>query len=340
MNIPKTMWAVQQHEASGKLIYEEVATPTPGKGEVLVKMEFAPINPSDLSFLQGTYAEKPNYPVIPGIEGSGTVVQVGSGLLPKMRMGKRVSCTSTKGNGGSWAEYMLTSAMHVIPIGNMDFKQSAMLIVNPLTALSFIDITKNNKHKAIVNNAAAGALGRMINRLAQKNGIPCINIVRKNAQTPILKNENAEYILHSEDTDFMEQYQQLASKLNASLILDPVGGAHSSKLLEYAPNNSILMLYANLSESPINIDSRILVQQDKQIQGFYLANYSAKKNILKALSDSKKVQKLIQKELSSHIHSIFPLTEINEAIAEYRKNMSQGKMLINCNRIEDGKEKR
>jgi len=330
MGIPKTMWAVQQHKASGKLIYEEVATPTPGKGEVLVKMEYTPINPSDLSFLQGTYAEKPNYPVIPGIEGSGTVVEVGSGLLPKMRMGKRVSCTSTKGNGGSWAEYMLTSAMHVIPIGNMDFKQSAMLIVNPLTAISFIDIAKKYKHKAIVNNAAAGALGKMINRLALKNGIPCINIVHKKAQMDILKNENAKYILHAEDANFIEQYQQLTTKLNANLILDPVGGANSSKLLEFAPNNTTLMLYANLSESLLNIDSRILVQQDKQIQGFYLANYSAKKNILKSLSDSKKVQKLIQKELSSHIHKIYPLSDINKAIKDYQENMSQGKMLINC----------
>ena len=324
------MWAVQQHEASGKLIYKEVATPIPSKGEVLVKMEYTPINPSDLSFLQGTYAEKPNYPVIPGIEGSGTVVQVGSGLLPKMRMGKRVSCTSTKGNGGSWAEYMLTSAMHVIPIGDLDYKQSAMLIVNPLTAISFIDIAKKHKHKAIVNIAAAGALGKMINRLALKNGIACINIVRKKAQIDILKNENAKYILHAEDAHFIEQYQQLAAKLNATLILDPVGGANSSKLLEFAPSNTTLMLYANLSESPLHIDSRILVQQDKQIQGFYLANYSAKKNILKSLSDSKKVQKLIQKELSSHIHKIYPLSNINKAIKDYQENMSQGKILINC----------
>jgi len=340
MNIPKTMWAVRQHEASGRLVLEEVETPIPAKGEVLVKMEFTPINPSDLSFLQGTYAEKPKYPVIPGIEGSGTVVKVGSGLLPKIRMGKRVSCTSTKGYGGSWAEYMLTSAMHVIPIGDMDFKQSAMLIVNPLTALSFIDISKDNKHKAIVNNAAAGALGKMINRLAQKNNIPCINIVHKASQKEMLKNEKAQYVLNTEDRSFLTEYQQLANKLNASLILDPVGGDNSSKLLEFAPSNSVLMLYANLSESPICIDSRILVQQDKQVQGFYLANYSSKKGILKSLSDSKKVQKLIQNELSSHIQAIFSLSEINEAIAVYRENMSKGKMLINCNYSENGKEKR
>jgi NADPH:quinone reductase-like Zn-dependent oxidoreductase len=330
MSIPRKMKAALQREASGDLFIEEVNVPIPGPGEVLVQMEYTPINPSDLSFLQGTYAEKPSYPVIPGIEGSGIVVATGSGILPKLRMGKRVSCTSTKGNGGAWAEYMLTSAMHVIPIGKLDFEQAAMLIVNPLTALSFIDIAKANKHKAIVNNAAAGALGKMINRLAQTAGIPCINIVRNKEQFDTLKSEGVEYILLNSDEGFILNYQELSTKLSASLILDPVGGNLSGELLRHAPKNSILMLYANLSESPISIDSRVLVQEDKQIQGFYLANYNSKKNLLKALSDTKRVQKLIGNELKTDIQKKFPLENINEALELYKKQMSIGKVLLNC----------
>ena len=332
MKIPKTMWAVRQHEASAALQFEEVNVPTPKAGEVLVKMEFSPINPSDLSFLQGTYAEKPSYPTIPGIEGSGTVVAVGSGILPKLRMGKRVSCTSTKGYGGSWAEYMLTSAMHVIPIGKLDFEQASMLIVNPLTALSFIDIAKAEKHKAIVNNAASGALGNMIARLAQTNGIPCINIVRGSKHIAQLTKEGAKYVLDNTSDRFEDEYKELSQKLSATLILDPVGGASSSKLLKLAPSESILMLYANLSESPISIDSRILVQEDKQIKGFYLANYSSKKNILKSLSDTKKAQKLIGSDLKTKIQKSFSLENINEAIELYKYNMSKGKVLIYCNK--------
>lgn len=340
MSIPKTMWAVQQHKASAALQFEEVEVPTPGDGEVLVKMEFAPINPSDLSFLQGTYAEKPSYPTIPGIEGSGTVVAIGSGILPKLRMGKRVSCTSTKGHGGSWAEYMRTSAMHVIPIGKLNFEQASMLIVNPLTALSFIDIAKANKHRSIINNAASGALGKMISRLAQLNDIPCINIVRSKQNYEQLVNEGAKYILDNTSSSFVEEYSKLAKKLTATLVLDPVGGANSSKLIEYAPKNSILMLYANLSESPISIDSRILVQEDKQIQGFYLANFNSKKNILSSLGDTKRVQKLISKELKTDIQKVFALEEVNKAIGLYKNNMSAGKVLIICKKKRNGEKER
>jgi len=331
MSIPKKMWAVRQHSASAALQFEEVEVPKPSAGEVLVKMEYAPINPSDLSFLQGTYAEKPSYPTIPGIEGSGTVVAVGTGILPKLRMGKRVSCTSTKGYGGSWAEYMLTSAMHVIPVGNLDFTQAAMLIVNPLTALSFMDIAKANKHKAIVNNAASGALGKMIWRLAQANNIPCINIVRSNQHQEQLLNEGAKYVLDISSDGFVDEYRKLSNDLSATLVLDPVGGSQSSVLLEFAPKESVLMLYANLSESPISIDSRILVQEDKQIQGFYLANYNANKSLLKALADTKKVQKLIGKELKTKVQKTFSLKDVNQAIELYKNNMSEGKVLISCN---------
>ena len=329
------MLAALQYEASGKLSIEEVEVPKPGPGEVLVRMEYAPINPSDLSFLQATYAEKPSYPVIPGIEGSGTVVAAGKGILPKMRMGKRVSCTSTKGKGGSWAEYMLTSAMHVIPVGNLEFEQASMLIVNPLTALSFIEIANANNHRAIVNNAAAGALGKMINRLAKNSGIDCINIVRNEAQENILKSEDTKYILNNSKADFINDYQKLTTELNATLILDPVGGPQASDLLIHSPKNSILMLYANLSEQPISIDSRILVQENKQIQGFYLANYNAEKNILKSLAATKKVQKLIGKELKTNIQKTLPLKNINEAIELYKKQMSKGKILINCKNLSD-----
>ncbi len=330
MNIPKKMWAAVQHSKGSELHFEEVDVPQPGAGEVLVKMAYAPINPSDLSFLQGTYAIRPSYPVIPGIEGSGTVVAAGKGILPKMRMGKKVSCTSTKGHGGSWAEYMVTSAMHVIPVGNMEMEQAATMIVNPLTALSFIDIAKSGKHKAIINNAAGGALGRMISRLAQKEGIQCINIVRKKEQLRQLKADGALNVLNNTDEDYHDDFIDLNRRLKPTLILDPVGGPRAQSLLKHAPKGATLLFYANLSEQEICLNPRVLVQEEKALSGFYLADYAAKKNILKALSDSKKVQRLIKHELKTTIQSQMFLDELNEAIELYRNNMSAGKVLIQC----------
>ena len=82
------MKAVRQMEAGGELFIESIPVPEPGPGEVLVKMTAAPINPSDLANLSGNYLTK-SWPFTPGLEGSGTIVKAGSGLMPRLRFGKK-----------------------------------------------------------------------------------------------------------------------------------------------------------------------------------------------------------------------------------------------------------
>ena len=90
--------------------------PTPSKGQVLIKVECAVINPSDIYMMQGDYNGIYTYPLTPGGEGSGTVVGYGGGWSAWKLMGKRVGFTrqGEKGGkfsvGGSYAEYIVTNA--------------------------------------------------------------------------------------------------------------------------------------------------------------------------------------------------------------------------------------
>ena len=85
------MAAVRQYQPGGALAMEQVEVPRPGPGEVLVKMGASPVNPSDLALIAGGYLER-SYPFTPGLEGSGTVVLAGKGIIPRIRLGKRVAC--------------------------------------------------------------------------------------------------------------------------------------------------------------------------------------------------------------------------------------------------------
>lgn len=328
-SIPETMKAVRQHQKEGKLLIDEVPVPKPGKGEVLVKMEYAPINPSDLSFLNGSYANKPVYPVVPGIEGSGTVVASGGGLLANLRKGKRVTCSSTPGKGGTWAEYMLTSAMRVIPLAkHISFEQGAMLIVNPMTVLGFMEIIKTEKHKAVINNAAASSLGRMMRNICNSNGIELINIVRKEEHVQKLKSEGVKYVLNSEDKNFREELIALNKQINASLCLNAVGGEQTATLVKALPPGGKLILYSNLSQQAMTIEPRDIIQKDIRIEGFFLGTWTSKRSILYALKAAKQVQKLVSRELKSDIREIYELGRAQNALDDYLKNMSNGKILI------------
>ena len=120
--------------------------PKPGHGQVLIKVECAVINPSDLYFMQGNYSGTFEYPLAPGGEGSGTVIASGGGFLAWTSMGKRVGFTrvSERGGkyskGGAYAEYVVTNAYQTITLDNdASWEQGACSFVNPLTAIGLLD---------------------------------------------------------------------------------------------------------------------------------------------------------------------------------------------------------
>lgn len=322
---PKMMQAVLLQGKGGPLTVGSLPVPIPGPGQVLVRMAAAPINPSDLGFLNGSYGFQKPFPIVPGLEGSGVVVSAGSGLLPRLLLGRRVACSAR--SGGTWAEYLVTSASTCFPLPkDLSFEQGSMMIVNPMTAYAFFEIAKRGKHAAIVSNAAASALGRMILRLGQIYNIPVIHIVRRPEQVKLLQTLGARYILNNSDSGFPAQLHELSNQLKATLILDPVAGDQVQGLLDAVPDNSTLLIYGTLSGK--RIDPQSLNQGGKQVTGFFLPDWIAKRNILQVLLDMRHVGQLVARELKTNIQKRFPLQEVQQAIALYQAHPTAGKVLL------------
>jgi NADPH:quinone reductase-like Zn-dependent oxidoreductase len=327
--LPDQMTAIRQHEPGGVLKIEQIEVPRPGPGEVLVKMHASPVNPSDLALLAGGYLERP-YPFTPGLEGIGTVVAAGSGLLPRLRLGKRVACSPPHGGDGTWAGFMLTSAMNTAPLpSHISSEQGSMMLVNPMTAMAFIQLAREGKHRAVINNAAASSLGKMLVRLARRRGIPLINIVRRAEQVDTLKELGAIHVLNSHSEFFAEELKALAKELGATLILDAVTGSQSSLLLDAAPRGSTLVAYGRLSGDPIIANPGTLIKEEKEIIGFQLGNWLQTKGLFFKLRFIGKVKRQLGSDLTSHINRIYPLDQIEEAITRYREHMSDGKIVLN-----------
>ena len=325
--IPEVMQAVVVDQKSGGLHVREISVPRPGPGQVLICMKAAPINPSDIGFTKGSYGVQKADWVLPGFEGSGTVVAAGSGLLPHLMVGRRVVCSTP--SGGTWAEYLVVSASNCFPLSkNLSFEAGSMLIVNPLTAIAFFEIAKRGKHKAIINHAAAGALGQMILRMGQSKHIPIIHIVRKEAQVEFLRSMGAEYILNSTDIDFDEQLRHLSHQLKATLILDPVGGEQTLRLLNAAPSGSTALIYGSLSGIKNDPAAQTLTDPTKDIDSFYMPDWLRTKNTLQVLWNLRQVQRLAANELHTTIRGRFPLAQIQEALELYQANPTAGKVLL------------
>lgn len=325
--LPESMQAVLLDQLGGSPTIGQLPIPTPGPGQVLIRMAASPINPSDLGFLQGSYGFQKPFPIVPGFEGSGTVIAAGSGLVPRLLLGRRVACSAAA--GGAWAEYLVTPATTCFPlVTKLSLEQAATLIVNPLTALAFFDIARQGRHAALINNAAASALGRMILRLGQRQQLPVIHIVRRSEQVELLRALGGEYVLNNHDPDFFDRLHALADQLKATLILDPVGGEQTSQLLEAAPPGSTVLLYGSLSGSKIERMPQASRQGNAGVTGFYLPDWLAQKNLLQILRDGWRVQRLAPTILQTTIQKRFPLTGVQQAIDLYQANPTAGKVLL------------
>ena len=166
-------------EGPMKLSVKEIPIPKPADGQVLIKVMAAPINPSDIYFMhQGSYDQK-KAPCIPGFEGSGVVVENGGGFMGWNLVNKRVAFSPTI-KSGTYSQYAIAKSGECLPIDDdMSFEHGSMSFVNPLSAMALLDYAKTKKTKTVIANAAASALGKMLNRLIPPEGIEIINIVRK-----------------------------------------------------------------------------------------------------------------------------------------------------------------
>ena len=236
-------------EGTLELSIVEVAVPDLRPHEVLVRMEAAPINPSDLGLLtagadlatavgSGTpanpvvTAQVPNgaldgmkarlgqsMPV--GNEGAGVVVGAGSSDAAQALIGKTVSIVG----GATYAEFKVMPAgmCLVLPDGT-DPADGASCFVNPLTALGMVETMRMEGHTALVHTAAASNLGQMLNRICLADGVALVNVVRKPEQETLLRELGATHVCNSSAPGFLDDLTAALVDTGATLAFDAIGG--------------------------------------------------------------------------------------------------------------------
>jgi len=225
----------------------DVELSPPGPGEVIVRIEAAPLNPSDLGLLtgpadlatleQGGTADRPvltaeipeqrlpmvrarldeSMPV--GNEGAGTVIAAGDGA--EELIGKTVAVIG----GGMYTQYRKARLSDLLPFPDgVTAREGASAFVNPLTALAMVETMRAEGHKALVHTAAASNLGQMLNRICIADGVSLVNIVRSTEQAKILRDIGARYVVDSTSDNFRNELVDALAETGATLAFDAIGG--------------------------------------------------------------------------------------------------------------------
>lgn len=150
-----------------------------------------------------------------------------------------------------------------------------MHCVNPLTAIGLLKRAHDEyKARAVIQTAAASQLGRMVVRIARDDGIPLINIVRREEHVKILTELGAENILNSSEEGFAEKLGELAKKLNATVCLEAIGGPITGLIMSKMPPKSIVILYGCLSEQNVSdVNPLMLLGKNQRLEGFMLPDW-------------------------------------------------------------------
>jgi len=240
-----------------QLSLESVDVPDPRADEVVVRVEAAPLNPSDIGTLLGAAdpasavssgtPERPRATlVIPvaarkamaaragvsmpaGNEGAGIVVAAGSSDAAQALLRRPVAVLG--GEMYSQFRRVSASACLALPDGATP-ADGASAFVNPLTALGMVETMRREGHRALVHTAAASNLGQMLVRLCLADGVPLVNVVRRAEQRDLLRGLGAEHVVCTDSPEFDTELADALAATGATLAFDAVGGGRlASRIL-------------------------------------------------------------------------------------------------------------
>lgn len=231
------------------LALADVALPAPGPDDVIVRIEAAPINPSDLGVMfanadlrsltretggagravRATLAPEAmrvaagrlGLTIAAGNEGGGVVVAAGTSAGAQALLGKVVGIRG----GAMYAQYRCIAASQclVLPEGTAP-TDAASCFVNPLTALGMVETMRREGHSALVHTAAASNLGQMLQKICSADGIPLVNVVRKPEQAALLRSIGATHVCDSSQATFVADLTDVLADTGATLGFDATGG--------------------------------------------------------------------------------------------------------------------
>ena len=242
------------NEGNIEISIANVEKPIPSADEVLIKVEAAPINPSDLGLLLSFAADLSSinksgsgnetittmkiHPALMGAmkprldesmqvgnEGAGVVVDAGENV--KDMIGRTVGLAG----GAMYSQYRCVPAANCLVMNEGTISsEAASSFVNPLTALSFIETMKLENHSAIVHTAAASNLGQMLVKICKDDQVPLVNIVRNAEHVELLKSLGAEHVCNTSDENFMDDLVSALVITGATLGFAATGGGNNGEL--------------------------------------------------------------------------------------------------------------
>jgi NADPH:quinone reductase-like Zn-dependent oxidoreductase len=307
----------------------DVAEPRdPGPGQVLVGVTLFPIHWGDLQAIQ---LSSPTGWVGAGVEATGVVEKVGPGVH-HVTPGARVSVFPQP---GAWAERFTADAQFVVPVpDSVSDEVAAQMLVNPLTVLMLR--REAGKHfttgydGVVLNNAAGGAVGRLVTAGFSNHRIATVSLVRRAETAQQLRERFPEVpVLVTEDPDWLDAARDLIGGRTVGAALDPIGGTLSADLLGLVSPGGTVVVYGRMADEPIPVHATALLDRGLTLRGATIGRWVATTAPEQRVSDTRTACLMAQAFPSQFdVAAIYSIAELSDAIRHATKPGKTGTVLV------------
>jgi NADPH:quinone reductase-like Zn-dependent oxidoreductase len=308
------------------LAVEERPLPQPGPGEVRVRLLLSPIHNHDLWTVRGTYGFTPELPAPAGTEALGVVDALGAGV-ERLELGQRVV---TGGTFGVWSEYFLARADALIPVPDgLPDEAAAQLVAMPFSAISLLESLDLHQGDWLIQNAANGAVGRMVAQLGAARGLNVVGLVRRASGVDELRVQGIERIVATDDENWRDRLAEITGGEPIRVGVDSVGGAAAGDVLSTLAENGTLVVFGAMASPTLKLASGDLIFKQATVKGFWGSVVSRE---MPADQRGRLFQELFARiqdgTLTLPVAGIHPLEDISAAVAANAEPGRVGKVLL------------
>jgi NADPH2:quinone reductase len=308
------------------LVVEELPSPKPGAGEVVVTVKAASVNFPDVLIIQNKYQFKPPLPFSPGSELAGVVKEVGAGVT-NVRPGERVIAFTTY---GAFAEEVKTEAARLLPLpAGMDFVTGAAFLLTYGTSEHALrDRGALTSGETLLVLGAAGGVGLAAIEIGKALGAHVIACASSDEKLAVCREHGADHGINYSTEDLRERIKAITEGRGVDVVYDPVGGPYSEPAFRsLAWRGRLLVVGFAAGEIP-KLPLNLALLKGASVVGVFWGDFARREPKLFAESVKQLARWYGEGKLRPHISQTLPLERAAEAIKLLASRQAKGKIVL------------
>lgn len=306
-----------------QLRYDEMAAPTPGPREVLLRVEAAGVNYPDGLLVQGLYQMKPEAPFVPGMEAVGEVIATGA-EVSRVKPGERVAALL---NLGGYAEQALAHEAAVFPIGEMDAGDAnALLVAYGTSHHALKQRAQLQAGETLVVLGGAGATGLAAIQIGKIMGARVIAVCSSPEKQQIARDAGADEVIGY--GALKEDIKALTDGRGADVVFDVVGGAAFDACSRSMARNGRLLVIGFASGTIAKLPVNLTLVKEYAVVGVFWGNFTKHEPAVYGANMEELIGWYQTGQIKPLIEGRYPLAEAPEVLARILNRGAVGKIVL------------